>query len=135
MRGPPAAYQKFRLLDYYQPSSWTRYTSVGKSDGPDAIVRTEGGMMAKQEPMLKLREHAVAWQEIEGETILLDVAASTYLGVNRSGSVLWPALGDGATRRQLIGSLRAVYEITEEQAGTDIDEFLRLCRDRGLLET
>lgn len=92
-------------------------------------------MMGEHEPRLKLRENAVAWQQVEGETILLDVATSTYLGVNRSGSALWPALADGATRAELVARLRAAYQVTEEQAGADVDEFLRVCRDRGLLES
>jgi hypothetical protein len=91
--------------------------------------------MGQYEPRLKLRENAVAWQQVEGETILLDVATSTYLGVNRSGSALWPALAAGATRGQLVDRLCGTYEVSEEQAGADVDEFLRMCRERGLLET
>lgn len=90
--------------------------------------------MGEQEPRLKLRDNAVAWQQVEGETILLDVATSTYLGVNRSGSALWPALAEGATRDQLVGRICETYEVTEEQARDDVDDFLRMCRDRDLLE-
>lgn len=82
----------------------------------------------------KLREGAVVWQQVDGETILLDLAASTYVGVNRSGSALWPALAEGATRQELIERLRQVYGAPEEQAGMDVDMFLGSCRDRGFLE-
>lgn len=82
----------------------------------------------------KLREGAVVWQQVDGETILLDLAASTYVGVNRSGSALWPALADGATRQELIERLRQVYGASEEQAGMDVDMFLGSCRGRGFLE-
>ncbi len=90
--------------------------------------------MAEHEPLLKLRENAVAWQQVEGETILLDLGTSTYLGVNLAGSVLWPALVDGATRAQLVDRICETYQVTKEQAGADVDEFVRACRDRGLLE-
>jgi len=90
--------------------------------------------MGEPETRLRLRENAVTWQQVEGETIVLDIATSTYLGVNRSGSALWPALAEGATRGQLIDRLRETYRITEEQAGADVDEFLRVCRERGFLE-
>ncbi len=91
--------------------------------------------MGEHEPPLRLRENAVAWKQVDGETILLDVATSTYLGVNRPGSVLWPALADGTTREQLIGRLCRAYQVSEEQAGIDVDDFLRLCRDHGLLQS
>lgn len=84
---------------------------------------------------MKLREGAVAFQQVEGETILLDLAASTYLGVNHSGSVLWPALADGATREELVARLQETYDVTQDQAAADVDAFLQSCRDRGFFES
>ena len=85
--------------------------------------------------LLKLREGAVAWQQVDGETILLDLEASTYLGINHSGSVLWPALVDGATREDLVTRLRETYDVPEHEAAMDVDAFLRTCRERGFLES
>lgn len=85
--------------------------------------------------LLKLREGAVAWQQVDGETILLDLEASTYLGINHSGSVLWPALVDGSTRQELVTRLRQSYDVTEDEAAMDVDAFLCTCRERGFLES
>ena len=82
---------------------------------------------------LKLRDGAVAWQEIDGETVLLDVATSCYLGVNPSGTLLWSALAAGATRGELVERLRRQFEITEAQAAADVDHFLADCARRNLL--
>ncbi len=90
--------------------------------------------MTEHEPRLKLRAGAV-WQEVDGETVVLDVQESTYLGVNESGSVLWSALTEGATRAELVARLRATYPLSAERAGADVDAFLDSCRDRGVLET
>lgn len=84
--------------------------------------------------LLKLREGAVAWQQVDGETILLDLAASTYLGINQSGSVLWLALVDGSTRHGLVKRLCETYDVTEDEAAMDVDAFLRTCQERGFLE-
>lgn len=92
-------------------------------------------MTQESERLLKLREGAVAWQQVDGETILLDLAASTYLGVNQSGSVLWPALVDGSTRQDLVTRLCATYDVTEDEAAVDVDAFLRTCQERGFLES
>jgi hypothetical protein len=85
------------------------------------------------EPQFKLSEGAVAWQQIDGETILLDLAASAYLGANPSGSVLWSALAEGTTREELVERLCGTFDVAEDRAGPDVDAFLRVCRDRGFL--
>lgn len=86
-----------------------------------------------QDEELTLREGAVAWQEVDGETILLDVTTSSYLGVNASGSLLWGALAAGTTRRDLTELLQREFGITEAQAVADVDVFLAGCATRKLL--
>lgn len=83
----------------------------------------------------RLREGAVAWQEIDGETILLDLEASTYLGANPAGSVLWAGLAAGSTRRDLVQQLLDRFDVGAEQAGRDVDAFLRSCAERGYLSS
>jgi hypothetical protein len=85
--------------------------------------------------LLKLREGAVAWQQVDGETILLDLVASTYLGINHSGSVLWPELVDGSTRQDLVTHLCETYDVTEDEAAEDVHAFLLTCQERGFLES
>jgi hypothetical protein len=87
------------------------------------------------EQQFKLREGAVAWQEIDGETILLDLEASMYLGTNPSGSVLWSELAAGTTRQALVARLCENFDVAEERAGQDVDEFLRSCGERGYFES
>lgn len=91
--------------------------------------------MADEYGIFRLRQGAVAWQQVEDETILLDLATSQYLGVNGSGSSLWPALADGATRDELVARLCEVYDVDDDQAAADIDAFLATCRERGYLES
>lgn len=86
------------------------------------------------ETRVRLRDGAVAWQEVEGETIMLELRTSTYLGVNPSGTVLWSALVEGATASELAGRLVAEYKISDEQAIGDVEAFLADCRGRDLLE-
>lgn len=80
-----------------------------------------------------LRDGAVAWQEVDGETILLDLEASAYLGTNASGSVLWSGLAAGSTRQELVDRVCTRFEVTEEQAAADVDTFLQTCAERGYL--
>jgi hypothetical protein len=81
----------------------------------------------------RLRDAELEWREVEGEIVALDLRESTYLSVNRTGTVLWPRLAAGATRDELIASLTASFDVDEESAGRDLDAFLGALRERGLL--
>ena len=83
---------------------------------------------------LKLREGAASWREIDGETILLDLDSSKYLGLNRAGTVLWPAIVHGSSREELIARLVTEFDLETVRAASDVDAFIAACRDRNLLE-
>ena len=82
----------------------------------------------------KLREGRVAWQEVDGEIVLLDLEHSCYLGVNAPGALVWRALAAGTTRGELVTQLQREFGITEAQAGTDVDAFITSCANRNLLQ-
>jgi hypothetical protein len=86
-----------------------------------------------EETMFKLREEALDWLEVEDDVVALDAKASLYLRANESGAELWRLLADGATRQQLADQLVTVYEIDAERAGGDVDAFLKMVSERGLL--
>lgn len=83
---------------------------------------------------LCLRTSALEWREVEGEIVALDLQAQTYLAINRSGAVLWPALAEGATREDLVARLIARFDVDKATALADVDAFLGLLRQHDLLE-
>jgi hypothetical protein len=84
---------------------------------------------------LRLRPEALVWREIDNELIAVDVAASSYLSANPSGSLLWQMLAGGTTRTKLIDRLVETFDISEERAASDVDAFLRSLEARELLAT
>jgi hypothetical protein len=82
---------------------------------------------------LRLRDDALEWREIEDEVIAVDVRTSTYLSTNGSGTVLWRALAEGATREQLIAALQTSFGVETARAEEDVDQFVSHLRDRELL--
>jgi hypothetical protein len=85
------------------------------------------------ERTFRLRDGDLEWREVEGEIVALDVRASTYLSVNKTGTVLWPQLTAGASRDDLVAALTARYGVDDEAAGRDVDAFLDALETRGLL--
>lgn len=82
---------------------------------------------------VRVRPGAAVWREIDGETVLLALDASEYLGLNRSATALWPAMVDGATTQALTAVLCGAYDVTPEVAEADVDAFVATCAARGLL--
>jgi hypothetical protein len=83
---------------------------------------------------LQLRQADLAWREVEGEVVVVDVRTSTYLSANDSGGRLWSRLSEGTTRDELVAELVEGFGVDAETAGVDIDKFLQQLRDQGLLE-
>jgi hypothetical protein len=87
----------------------------------------------EREPTFRVRTENVAWREIEGETILLDLRTSTYLATNATATLLWRRLEQGGTESDLVAVLVAEFEVPEGQAAADVSAFLADCRERDLV--
>ena len=84
---------------------------------------------------VRLRQGAVEWRAVEDQVVALDLRASQYFAINRSGTVLWPLLDKGATATELTDRLVSEYRIDRASAERDVDEFLTTLEGRGLLDT
>lgn len=82
----------------------------------------------------RLRDEGLSWRRIEEEVVAVDVPTSTYLTANDSGTVLWQALAEGATRDELAALLVDRFGLEPEAAGADVDHFLAQLREQGLLD-
>ncbi len=81
---------------------------------------------------MRLRDD-VHWCTVAGEIVATDVRTSSFLVINRSGTVLWPALAAGASEEQLRRELRDRWAIGDAAAKRDVSAFLSSLRDRNLL--
>jgi hypothetical protein len=93
-------------------------------------------MTAKQSSSgeVRLRPGALEWRAVEGEVLAVDIQASQYVVINRSGAVLWPALVEGATAAALEELLVQALGIDKAAAKKDVASFLLTLHSRGLLE-
>jgi len=85
--------------------------------------------------MLRLRQHGLEWRQIDDEVVALDLDTARYLATNRTGALLWDQLSAGATREALVARLVATWDLDEARASADVDAFLAMLTDRGLLES
>lgn len=86
------------------------------------------------EPVLRLRSEELDWLPVEDEVVALDGRRDLYLGTNDSGAHMWRALGEGATRSQLVDLLVKTFEIDTARAAADTDAFIQALEEHNLLE-
>jgi hypothetical protein len=82
--------------------------------------------------VVRLRK-GLEWRTVEREIVALDTVDSRYLSVNRSGAVLWDALGAGATREALAKLLVERFDVEPATAVRDVDAFVDALARQGLL--
>ena len=89
--------------------------------------------MTEEPGLLRLRSEGVAWREFDGEGIVLDLRASTYLATNPAATLMWQHLERGTTEEALVQAIVADFEVDEARAAEDVRAFLADCRRRELL--
>jgi hypothetical protein len=75
----------------------------------------------------------VAWQLLDGKAVLLDLDRNVAMGLNPSATFLWSRL-EGRDAAALAADLAAEYGLEGQGALADVERFLALLRERGLVE-
>ena len=72
-------------------------------------------------------------QEVNGETVLLDLEGETYFGLNDVGTRIWQLLQAEQTVDEMLSALSEEYDVGREQLETDVDELLGKLTEAGLV--
>ncbi len=72
-------------------------------------------------------------QEVNGETVLLDLKGDSYFGLNEMGTHIWQLLQAGENVRGLLASLSSEYAASEERIERDVGDLLEKLTQAGLL--
>ena len=83
---------------------------------------------------MRVRDESVAWNEVDGNVVVLDLESSTYFSTNTTGTVLWHLLVPGASRSELVTALVERFEVDADAAGRDVDAFVAELERVKLLE-
>ena len=72
-------------------------------------------------------------QQVDDETVLLDLASGMYFGLDVVGRRIWELITQGKNLGEAASVITAEYEVEEALAQRDVIEFVRDLVDRGLL--
>jgi hypothetical protein len=74
-------------------------------------------------------------QEVDGETVLLDMNSENYFGLDEVGTRIWQLLSEKKTIRQVVDKLLDEYHADEFTLKEDVAEFVQLLIDAGLVSS
>lgn len=94
-----------------------------------AVLYASGPSMTRY----RLRSDAI-WRDADGEVLAVQGDMENYVSVNASGTLLWKALVDGASREQLVQCLVTEFSIERSRAAADVEVFLTELESNGFLE-
>lgn len=78
-------------------------------------------------------------RNIAGSEIVVPVGKSAgefngMITLNESGAFFWDCLKEDTTRDEVVSKVLEVYEVTPQKAADDVDKFIAMLRENGLLE-
>ena len=75
----------------------------------------------------------VLFQEVGGETVLLDLESEHYFGLDAVGTRIWGLIGEGASVDAMVDTLLQEYEVERATLEADVAELLSRLAEAGLI--
>ncbi len=72
-------------------------------------------------------------QEVNGETVLLDLQGECYFSLNEVGTRIWQLLQGGSSVGEALDALSDEYDVSREQLEIDVGELLDKLSEAGLV--
>jgi hypothetical protein len=72
-------------------------------------------------------------QEVNGETVLLDLDGESYFGLNEVGTRIWQLIQSEQTVDETLRTLSDEYDVSRGQLENDVSELLDKLTDAGLV--
>jgi Coenzyme PQQ synthesis protein D (PqqD) len=89
--------------------------------------------MSAAPSVLWQKNPALAWREIDDETIIISPSESVMHELNDTGSFIWKNIDGERTTAALAALLAETYEVTLEAATADIEALLQQLSSRKLV--
>lgn len=72
-------------------------------------------------------------QEVDGETVLLDLESESYFGLDEVGTRIWQLLNEGSNLQTVFDILLGEYDVDEKQLEKDIQDHVARLVEAGLV--
>lgn len=76
----------------------------------------------------------VFFQEVEGESVLLNVKTGVYYGLDEVGTRMWSLLAEHGEVEDVCRALLEEYDVTEDRLRGDLLGLIQQLREKGLVQ-
>lgn len=92
----------------------------------------------KESVLVKVREGFILKKMgTQAVVIAIGSASKIFNGMvklNETGELMWEKLVEGTTREELLATILETYEVDEETATKDVDNFIQTLKKPGIIE-
>ena len=74
------------------------------------------------------------FQELSGETVLLELSRGVYYGLDEVGTRIWNLLAEGRSLEETVGVLVEEYDVDRARGAADVLRLVGELEERRLLE-
>lgn len=87
---------------------------------------------------MKLKEGFV-FRKIAGDNVVVPIGQQItqfngLIKLNDSGAFLWNVLKEGSSKEELVDKLQEEYDIDRDLAENDVESFIKILKERDMLE-
>lgn len=75
----------------------------------------------------------VMCQEVNGETVLLDLKSESYFGLDQTGTRIWQLIQENGDLQSAFKTVLEEYSVEEEQLNTDFSDLIARLIAAGLI--
>ena len=79
------------------------------------------------------RNDEILVSKVDDDLVMMDVANGRYFGLDSVGASLWGQLDEARSMEELTNNLCTVYQVSTEQCSRDIEPFLKMLLEKGLI--
>jgi len=77
-------------------------------------------------------DHVIV-RQLGDESVMLDMASGYYFGLDPVGARIWQLLSETSSFAEIVERLAQEYDVTPEQANSDLVRFVEELKAHGLL--
>ena len=85
-------------------------------------------------PAYTIDRKRIAWDELDGETLIINVETGHYFSLDGVGSLIWSMLADGVDDPDMVARIVSEYEVAESTARDDLEALIDTLASEELVE-
>lgn len=89
--------------------------------------------MLSLEQFITPNKSEVTSKVMDGEAIMINLASGVYYSMDKVGGTIWEAIEQGRRLDQILECVRTAYDVSEEQARTDLENLVNQLLEENLI--